>query len=121
MFTGGAQETAPLLVNGSFEQGLEAWKVAIGEKLSTLSTEQAASGRQSLKIVDDDPARGSDVAAARIPVQPGPYVVRGEVYPISGIGLGLYVRLYNQAGALVGNGDEFLRSAASIPKDSTSD
>src|SRR5688572_8710196 len=81
------QNAAPLLLNGGFEQGLEGWKIAPPLHIGELSTEQAASGKQSLKIADNDATVGSNVMAAHVPVKPGQYVLKGKVFPVSGTGL----------------------------------
>src|SRR5687768_7960899 len=86
------QNAAPLLLNGGFEEGLEGWKIASPLHIGELSIEQAASGKQSLKIADNDATVGSNVTAARVPVQPGQYILKGQVFPVSGTGLGIYVR-----------------------------
>jgi len=94
-----AQETVLPIRNGGFEDGLEGWQVPEDEGMSTLSDEQAATGKYSLKLVDADPKRGSDVRATRVPVKgAGAFELRAKYYPVSGSGLGIYVRVYDQHG-----------------------
>ena len=85
-----AQNTALPVANSGFENGLAGWTIKDADKgISSLSTEQAASGKTSLKIVDDDDKNGSDVTASRVPISgAGLWTLRGQVFPISGSGLG---------------------------------
>lgn len=101
------------LSNGDFEQQAAGW--TIRDSMSSLSEEQAASGRWSLKVVDEREDAGSDVVATNVPVEPGIYELRGKVYPVSGSGLGIYVRVLDAAGAIIGRGDEFQRGAPTAP------
>ncbi len=81
-----------LLRNGSFEHGFRGWDLPHGS-MGSISDEQAASGSFSLKIVDDDTQLGSNVTSARIPVEGGQaFELRGKLYPVSGSGIGMYVR-----------------------------
>ncbi len=86
----------PTLANGSFEQQLEGWK--LDGPMASLSDKQAATGQYSLKITDDDGNVGSDVLAARVPVQAGVYTLKGQVFPVSGSGLGIYLRFMDADG-----------------------
>jgi hypothetical protein len=90
------------LVNGGFEQGLAGWTVQEQPAISTVSEERSASGRAALHIRDDDGARGSAVASSRLPL-PGAAMldVRGKLYPVSGDGLGVYVRQYDAGGTCI--------------------
>ena len=112
-----ADETTPLPIpNGGFEQGLQGWKSEETKKMTSLSSEQAASGKASLKIVDDDEKMGSDATAPRVPVKgAGLHVLHGKVFPVSGVGLGIYVRVLDRDGALIDAQDEHQRSAPSTP------
>ena len=99
--------------DGGFEQP-DGWR--IGEQMSTLSTAQAAAGKQSLKVVDDDDKLGSDVLSQPIPVDgDGVVEVHGKIYPLSGSGLGIYLRCYDAQGQQVGKGDEFQIGAPTAP------
>ena len=90
------------LVNGGFEQGLTGWTVQEAPAMSAVSTEQAAAGRASLHIRDEDGARGSAVASTRVPFRGEALLdVRGKLYPVSGDGLGVYVRQYDAAGTCI--------------------
>ena len=83
-------EGGKLLRNGGFEDGLKSWKNR--NDIASLSDEQAASGKHSLKIVDQNPKDGSNVFAARITVNgKGKYELRGKYYGVSGKGIGLYM------------------------------
>lgn len=94
-------ESDGLLRNGSFEHRSRGWDVAPGG-MGSVSDEQAASGDFSLKIVDDDPQRGSNIASARIPVQgQGRFELRGQVHHVSGSGIGMYVKFSAADGRLL--------------------
>jgi hypothetical protein len=95
-----------VLRNGGFERGGWCWDVA-RDRMGSISDEQAASGRFSLKIVDEDTNRGSNISSARVAVQgAGAYELRGQVFPVSGDGVGLYVRAFDADGQVVSARDE---------------
>ncbi len=84
-----------LLRNGSFELGAWGWSLA-DRGMSTLSTEQASDGKQSLKIVDPGKDRGSSASSARMRIdQPGEYELRGKYFGEKGSGVGLYMKYYD--------------------------
>jgi hypothetical protein len=96
--------------NGGFENGLDGWQIPEGEGMCTLSGEQAASGRCSLHVVDADGVNGSNAASARVPIAgAGVFELRGQYLPVSGSGLGMYVRVLGADGANVVAGDSYLR------------
>lgn len=104
-------ETVP---NGGFEQKTTEW--GINDQMSSISTEQAASGKYSLKIVDADSKTGSDVTSARIPVSPGVMVLRGKVFTVSGSRLGIYLRFLDQQGNQISaDGDTLQRTLPASP------
>ncbi|HHX40662.1 MAG TPA: right-handed parallel beta-helix repeat-containing protein [Armatimonadetes bacterium] len=108
-------KTLPI-VNGDFEQGAHGWNIPADEGMSTLSQEQAASGKWSLKVVDDHPKNGSSATASRVPIEGvGVYELHGKALPVSGSGLGIYVRVLDKEGRLIGKGDDFHRGAPSEP------
>ena len=83
--------------NGGFEAGLTGWRTDDG--MSTLATDHAAGGANSLRIVDESNVRGSDVLSDRFALQPdAAYVLRGRVHAVSGHGVGIYVRLLDRRG-----------------------
>jgi hypothetical protein len=85
--------------NGDFEQGLEGWTIRENVLMTSLSDEQAFSGKYSLKIVDQDEKAGSQSTAARVPFAGAAVVaIRGQYFPVSGTGLGIYVIQYNSRG-----------------------
>ncbi|MEN6404614.1 MAG: hypothetical protein ABFD94_21905 [Armatimonadia bacterium] len=103
-----AAETSLPLVNGGFEEGSKGWTMP-ADGMGTLSEEQAASGKWSLKIVDEDDKRGSNVAAARVPIRGGAvYDLRGKYFAVSGEGLGMYLRTYDAAGTMLNGPDSHL-------------
>ncbi len=84
-----------LLRNGGFELGSWGWLWPKGD-MGAVSTEQAASGTHSLKIVDRDTTTGSNISSARMPVNgAGNFLLRGKVFHVSGKGIGLYVKFYD--------------------------
>lgn len=81
-----------LVRNGGFELGGWGWSIA-RDGMSGISTERAASGTRSLRIADSWTDAGSSVTSARAPVERGgEFEVRGKVFPVSGDGVGVYVR-----------------------------
>ncbi len=105
-----AEETIIPIPNGGFEEGLEGWSIPDGEGMASLSTEQAATGQHSLKVVDRDPVNGSNATATRVRIEErGVYELRGKVYPVSGSGLGIYVRLRAANGDDAAPADPFQR------------
>ncbi|MEN6546612.1 MAG: hypothetical protein ABFE07_11255, partial [Armatimonadia bacterium] len=103
-----AAETSLPLVNGGFEEGSKGWTTP-ADGMGTLSEEQAASGKWSLKIVDEDDKRGSNVTAARVPIRGGGvYDLRGKYFAVSGEGLGMYLRTYDAAGTMLNGPDSHL-------------
>lgn len=98
-----AAEERPLpLPNPGFEEGLAHWETNEPEPISALSNEQAATGTHSLKILDADDKRGSWIGSDRVPLK-GPAVldIRGKIFPVSGGGLGIYLRQYDAEGACI--------------------
>lgn len=99
------------MLNGGFEQGAAGWKIGGTPPLATVSQERAATGRYSLKISDDSDKDGSDVTSGSVPLKgPGYYTLRGKAFPVSGSGLGIYLRLLDRNGRKL-SGNEVLRSA----------
>ena len=105
------------ILNGGFEEKLEGWEIPEDEGISTLSAERAASGKYSLKLLDNDSRRGSNVTAARVPISgAGAFELRGKYFPVSGSGLGIYVRVLDKEGKIVGSGDSHLRGLGGTDK-----
>ena len=99
-------ERVGLLRNGGFEYGEWGWLLPNGSQ-GSISTEQAATGEASLKIVDPDAKTGSNVSSAPMVVPgAGEYVLRGRAYHVSGEGVGMYVRLLDREGRMVNEMDE---------------
>lgn len=88
--------------NGGFEQGLTGWTIQEAPPMSSLADGVAATGKASLRICDADGARGSAVTATRVALPRAALLeLRGQVYPISGEGLGVYVRQYDAQGQCI--------------------
>jgi hypothetical protein len=95
-----------LVRNGDFERGSWCWDLS-GDRMGSISDEQASSGKLSLKIVDQDTNRGSNIRSTRMPVAgAGAYELRGKVFPVSGDGVGLYVRAFDADGQVVSTRDD---------------
>jgi len=94
-----AEEVHVPFPNSGFEEGSKGWTFPAGSELASVSAEQAASGTKSLKIVDADANDGSNVNGPLVPVpSAGLYELRGKVFPVSGSGLGIYLRLLDEGG-----------------------
>lgn len=85
--------------NGGFESGTNHWDITSGDSgISAVTTEQANTGSKSLKVDDTRADAGSSVFSDYIDIDgAGIYELRGRVYPVSGSGLGMYVRLYDSS------------------------
>ncbi len=93
-----------LLPNGDFELGGFAWDIRDG--MSTISAEQAASGKASLKIVDRRQEAGSNVSSAIMAAEAGKeYILSGKVFHISGSGIGMYIKFFDDKGNLLNEAD----------------
>lgn len=92
------------LPNGGFERGTWGWELPAGG-MAHVSERRAAGGRRALHIRDTEDDRGSNVSSARFPAGPGPHAVRGMVCPVSGEGLGIYVRCLDGKGRLLNETD----------------
>ena len=90
------------LANPGFEEGLAGWRIEEDPPMSALAVEPVAAGKASLHIRDDDGSRGSAVSAARVSFAGAALLeVRGRLFPVSGQGLGVYVRQYDKQGVCV--------------------
>ena len=84
-------EQGKLLRNGGFEYAAWGWSIPKGG-MGSISTEQAASGSHSLKIVDTNRTVGSNISSGRIAIASRDFELRGKVFLVSGDGVGMYVR-----------------------------
>ncbi|MDA1138019.1 MAG: heparinase II/III family protein [Planctomycetota bacterium] len=85
-----------LLQNGGFESGNWAWSVR-KDSMSSISDVQAADGKYSLKISDNEDQNGSNVSSSFVPIAHGQrYKFEGEIFHESGSGVGLYVKYYSK-------------------------
>ncbi|MBI2301363.1 MAG: heparinase II/III family protein [Armatimonadetes bacterium] len=95
-----------LLRNGGFELGAFGWSIP-NDGLAAVSNERAAEGGQALKITDRDKARGTNINSARMRAEAGKrYELRGQVYHVSGSGIGMYVHFLDAAGKSLNPHDE---------------
>jgi hypothetical protein len=93
-----SERAGTALSNGGFEEGEWAWGIPEAG-MSSITNETAASGRASLHILDESTTDGSNVASARMRAAgAGTYELRGQVLPVKGEGLGVYVRMLDAAG-----------------------
>lgn len=105
------------LANPGFEDGQAGWKVKdVG--ISRVDGEAAHSGKSGLRINDESPDLGSDVACARFNTEPGKKVtVRCWARFIEGDGLGVYLRFYKGDGSCLNSADLNTEIKFVIPKD----
>ena len=90
-----------LLRNGSFEEGSEGWSASAGS-LGAVSDEQASEGEFSLKIVDADETRGSNVSSNPMRAKAETrYILSGQYYGVSGDGIGMYMKYANKRRRLI--------------------
>lgn len=103
--------------NAGFEQGLEHWTIDENDGgMSTISDEQARSGKRSLKVVDDHTANGNWAMGPMIPCDgPAKLAINGWHYPVSGGGLGVYIRQLDQDGQRL-PGEEHIRGLSGDTK-----
>ena len=85
------RQGASLLRNGGFEHDAWGWDIP-GGGMGSLSAERAASGKQSLRIVDTSRTDGSNISSARMPVTGRAFELRGKSYRVSGDGVALYIK-----------------------------
>lgn len=94
-----------VLFNGDFELGAAGWSLADGG-MSEVTDEMAAVGEQSLKVADETDESGSNVVSARFEAEAGQWTLRGKVRHVSGSGIGMYMRYYDDAGRRINEADE---------------
>jgi hypothetical protein len=78
--------------NGNFEQGLERWTIHEKDTMTQI-TAAASKGQAALFIKDTDPQQGSSAMSEIIPIKPGLYEMKCDVFFLSGRGLGIYLNL----------------------------
>ncbi|MGD9497688.1 MAG: hypothetical protein AB7Y46_15410, partial [Armatimonadota bacterium] len=104
-----AQGTALPLPNPGFEDGLSGWEISSHPEMISVSEEQAASGKASLKIVDEVDGASARIYATALPIEaPGVFEIRGKFFPVSGTGLGVYHDFLDAAGNIL-NEERHLR------------
>jgi len=109
-------EPVPLL-NPGFEDGQNGWKFK-DKGISLVLGEAAHSGKSGLRINDDSPDLGSDVACARFATEPGKKVIaRCWARYIEGDGLGVYLRFYKGDGTCLNSLELNNEIKVVIPKD----
>jgi hypothetical protein len=90
------QERRYRLTNPSFDEGLLGWDSANDAGMSTASAAAAHRGPLGLRVVDTNPAAGSSVHSAYLPVTVGKrYEVRFWSRLVEGEGIGVYLRFYD--------------------------
>jgi hypothetical protein len=101
-----AEETVLPLANPGFEDGLEGWTITEFKGVTCTLDERAASGEHSLHIVDAHEKNGSAVVSTPVEIEgAGIFELRGNHFPVSGSGLGMYVRAFDVEGEWI-NGEE---------------
>lgn len=87
-----------LLKNGGFEYGSFNWDIP-GDGLAQVSSEKAAEGTNSLKITDATTTGGSNVTSMPMPARgDASYTLSGQAFVVSGKGIGMYMKYYNDRG-----------------------
>lgn len=100
------KEDGNLLKNGNFEHHGFAWEIP-NPGMGKITEKQAYEGKFSLKISDNDKKKGSDISSGKIPVdKPGKFILKGKYFPVSGKGLGMYVKYFDGAGKMLNKSDE---------------
>ena len=85
-----------LVPNGGFEAGERGWDVGRND-MGKVTSDQAASGKMSLHVRDTDPGQSSNINSPFFPLKPKTkYIVRGKYYPVSGKGMGFFIRQYDE-------------------------
>lgn len=88
--------------NGGFEAGELGWQMGYNN-FGRVSDEQAASGRYSLHVKDTDATKSSNINSPFFALKPRTrYVVRGKYYGVSGKGMGIFIRQYDDARRYLG-------------------
>lgn len=97
-----AAEETITIPNGGFEEGLSGWSVNETEPISTVGEAPDSPGCHALRILDESTSRGSWIVSEKVTCA-GPAVVdiRGRLFPVSGSGLGIYVRQYASDGKCI--------------------
>ena len=105
---------AVIIVPGGDFETPDNW--TIKDEMSTFSGEQFVSGKTSLRVKDESETLGSDVASVKIPVGPGMWKLRGQIFPVSGQGLAIYVRLYDDKGKFAVPSGTWQRALPNAPR-----
>jgi len=111
---GPQEDTVLSFPNAGFEEGAKGWSL---DPMSTIAEDVAATGRFSLRTVDNDGNKGgSHARGPKIPINyTGRFEVSGKVFPVSGSGLGIYVGAYTAKGKLL-TGQSHVLAAPREPK-----
>jgi hypothetical protein len=105
--------------NADFAQGLSGWTIAPADKgMSSVAKDQLPPNKAaSLKITDTSETDGSDITSPRLPVKGNAtYELRWQVFPAAGTGLGVYVRILDKDGKVIGSPNDTFRQVPSEPK-----
>ena len=85
------------LANPGFEEGLKDWVVGVSDPGSSVLPAAAYTGRQGLRVADQDEAVGSDVESALIPATAGTsYTVHFWSKLVRGDGMAVYLRFFDE-------------------------
>lgn len=102
--------------DGGFEsggQGAEAWTIKEPVPMSSYSTEQAHSGKWSMKTLDSHGVHGSHAISPKFPVENmGRIRITLWVYAVSGRGLGIYLIQYDKDGNKIPTGEGHVRGVS---------
>lgn len=87
------------LPNPGFEEGLANWQSR--DQMSAAVADAAKSGAHGLRVTDNDPAKGSDLLSARLPVVAGQNITLSFQARADAAFLGVYLRFETAAGRVV--------------------
>jgi len=112
---GPQEDTVLTFPNAGFEKQAEGWSLC---PMSTIVKGKAATGDFSLRTVDTDGGKGgSNARGPKIPIDyTGRFEVSGQVLPISGSGLGIYVGAYTAKGKLLTGQSHVMAAPPTGPK-----
>jgi len=99
------EEDHSVLRNPGFERGSWCWDFHGSH--GAISNERSSTGDYSLKIVDEEEGIGSSIWSSRVRAEEGiSYTLRGQCFPVSGDGVGMYVYYLDKDGETLNERDK---------------
>ena len=103
------------ILNGDFEQKLELWAIKERETMTFLSTNEVASGKYALHVVDKDKKLGSSAFSQPMTMVAGrEYELCGKFRPVSGKDLGVVTRFYDAGDRILDLPDDKRRLCGTV-------